>query len=272
MRYIEFGGGLGDVIHQVFTDGGYRSLERLSARDRVKVGIISHNPACHTLFDHHPRRDQMELVTPGYWGPADDIAMRRQFGLPKYHGTPTDESIPVRFYSDPASEAEVDAVVGRSQVLVVAPCAGESDRDLPEKDLNLVLRRAEVGRFTLVQIGKDYSRNDRPSEFRIRNLFTTAPIIDWINQLSVPATLRLIAGAEGVVTAHSAVNMMAWYLHRRQLLLYPPHVQDRHFLRPDQWSFGVWKEPYSALTHHGLFGDRHPVETFFASLQNKNAP
>lgn len=269
MRYIEFGGGLGDVIHQVYTDGGYRSLEGLPPHERVKIGIISHNPACATLFDNHPKRSQLEIVAPGYWLPQDDLRMRSLHGLPRYEGTPIDPNLPLRFYPTAAEWQAIERITRRHRLIVLAPNAGEVDRDIPLLRMCGILERIADTDLVPVQVGLDYSRNDRPLEQRYSR-FHRAPFIDLVGFLSVPGTLRLVAESQAVVSCHSAVNMMAWYQERRQLLLYPEHVRQRHFLRPDQWSFGVWREPYSALTHHGLFGDDHPVESFFAALKEQS--
>lgn len=265
MRYIEFGGGLGDVIHQVFTDGGYRSLEALLPHERVKVGIISHNPACASLFDHHPKRAQLDIVTPGYWCPEDDAKMRRIHELPRYNGTPIDDRLPVRFYPSPEEALALAKITRLKRLVVLAPNAGEPDRDIPFSIMSAILKRLWQDDWVPVQVGYDYDRNGRPPEQRYGRIFP-GPFIDLVGFLSVPATLDLVAKASGVITCHSAVNMMAWYQQRRQLLLYPNHVLERHFRRPDQWSFGVWREPWSALTHHGVFHDSHPIEAFFAAL------
>ncbi len=268
MRYIEFGGGLGDVIHQVFTDGGYRSLEALLPHERVKIGIISHNPACASLFDHHPKRAQLDIVTPGYWCPEEDTKMRRIHDLPRYDGTPIDSRppvLPVRFYPSPTESCALARITRQKRLVVLAPNAGEPDRDIPFGVMQYILNRLLQADCIPVQVGLDYARNDRPPEQRYGRIFR-GPFIDMVGFLSVPATLELVAKAAGVITCHSAVNMMAWHQQRRQLLLYPNHVLARHFLRPDQWSFGVWREPWSALTHHGLFQDTQAIEAFFAAL------
>jgi hypothetical protein len=268
MKYIEFGGGLGDVIHQVFTDGGYRSLEALLPHERVKVGIISHNPACATLFDHHPKRHQLEIVAPGYWLPEQDASMRRAHELPRYDGTPIDPNLPLNFYPSRSEVQALDRITRRHRLIVLAPNAGEVDRDIPFARMTDILDRIRDTEFVPAQVGLDYERNDRPPEMRYSK-YHRAPFIDLVGYLSVPATLALVASAAAVVTCHSAVNMMAWHQKRRQLLLYPEMVRQRHFVRPDQWSFGVWREPWSALTHHGLFHDSHPVESFFNALRSE---
>src|SRR5437773_1411884 len=73
--YIEYGGGLGDVLVQMHAGGSYHLLDHLSPGDRATVVLITHNPHARELFDYHPRADQFEVRDLGYTSPKDIPAM-----------------------------------------------------------------------------------------------------------------------------------------------------------------------------------------------------
>jgi ADP-heptose:LPS heptosyltransferase len=91
-----------------------------------------------------------------------------------------------------------------------------------------------------------------------------------VDQLSVPGTAVLLQGALGLVTCHSALNILGWHLGIPQLLLYPDAVRDRHFRRKDQWSFGA----DNGKTWHSTFQEFRPqlLEDFVKGLHVPPVP
>jgi hypothetical protein len=48
-----------------------------------------------------------------------------------------------------------------------------------------------------------------------------------------------VQASAGLVTCHSALNLLAWHVRKPQLLLYPRSAWERHMRVPDQWAFGI---------------------------------
>jgi ADP-heptose:LPS heptosyltransferase len=84
--------------------------------------------------------------------------------------------------------------------------------------------------------------------------------------LTVPGVCRLLQQSSGLVTTHSSLNILAWYLRKPQLLLYPPHTAAAHFspTSDPRWSFG---RDYPETTHcpFAAFTPAH-LARFLASL------
>ncbi len=76
-------------------------------------------------------------------------------------------------------------------------------------------------------------------------------VVGAIDRLTVPGVGEALRRARGLVTCHSSLNILAWRMRQPQVLLYPPAVQQVHFCRVNEWSFG---QNYPE-TRHGLFDD-----------------
>jgi len=85
--------------------------------------------------------------------------------------------------------------------------------------------------------GRSYDRHGR-SELR-KWPQAEGDIIDVVDRLSVPGTCALVQASAGLVTCHSALNLLGWHLRKPQLLLYPRSAWERHIRVPDQWAFGI---------------------------------
>jgi len=257
--YLEYGGGLGDVLDQCFYRGSYNYLARLKPGQRAKVAIISHNPFVPELFQWHPKRGQIEVVNCGYWhGQEANIQGRRRYKLPpegalnRLPDAPAPDD--VRFYPSPEDEKVLSEIFPDAQpetrrVIVLALTAGLPDRTIPLELAAPLADQLTLAGYRLVLTGRTYERHGR-QEVR----FTAAPVpgvIDAVDRLSVPGVCALVQASAGLVTAHSALNLLAWHLRKPQVLLYPRSAWERHIRKPDQWAFGIGYPE----TVHGCFED-----------------
>lgn len=262
--YIEYGGGLGDVFSGLYHRGSYNLLENLRAGEQATVALICHNPHAQELFENHPKRSQISILNLGYWNPHEDSLKRAEHKLPRPGGLnrlPEGRSEPVQFYPT-ENDKEVLARLNGRPYVVLAPAAGESSRNIPEPLLDLIVRRLlKVPGLRLVVTGRSYQRFDR-REVAVN--YHDPRVINLVDQLTVPGTAVLLQGALGLVTCHSALNILGWHLGIPQLLLYPDAVKERHFRRKDEWSFGA----DNGKTWHCTFQEFRPqlLEEFVERL------
>ena len=244
--------GLGDVLAQLFCRGSYNVLRDLRPGEKAKVALITHNPFAKELFAWHPKRSQMEVVDCGYWHGAEaDAAGRKKLGLPapgalnRLPPQPTPETL--SFIPRPrtsgagggAGDGFFTEGTGGDKRVKAGHCAGAgggaAGAEHPRALAREIMRRLAPG-FRLVITGRSYDRHGR-SELR-KWPQAEGEIIDVVDRLSVPGTCALVQ-ASGLVTCHSALNLLAWHLRKPQLLLYPRSAWERHIRVPDQWAFGI---------------------------------
>jgi hypothetical protein len=287
--YMEFGGGLGDVIHQMFT-GPYGLLDTLQTGQTAEVNLVCHNPGAREMFEWHPKRGQFTLRDHGYWDGADDEAKRKEFGMPpagtqlrrgdnwdpiqfrpagsvRFNPRPdeieeanTEDGSPL-LHAERRWKSQLRQVTGPpKRFVLIAPGAGEADRDLPDVFVKEIIRLLGEAKFIPVLVGKNYARHGR----RERHYPGCADLIDT---LTAPATALLAQKAAGVVACHSALAVLAWHLRKPSLLLYPEAVKKRHFESRDQWSFGAGH----AECFHTTFGKESValVEKFFTAMRKE---
>lgn len=250
--YMEFGGGLGDVFNQMYDRGTYNVLRDLQPGESAKVVLISHNPFVKELFEHHPKRHQLQIHDLGYWhGVEADCQARKLHQLPppgENRKLPEKDSDFV--FHCPVADDELIAAIPKP-FIVLALAAGLPDRTIPEKIVEQILPALRAAGYTLVSTGRTYDRHGR-KEFSL-NMYN-ADVIDAVDHLTVPGTTKLVQASAGLITCHSALNILAWQLHKPQLLLYPRSVYERHIVPKDQWAFGV-DQPQ---TIHAQFDDFTP--------------
>jgi hypothetical protein len=266
MEYdIEFGGGLGDIFYQMCVEGGYRLLDRLGPQDRARVILISHNPFASELFRWHPHAPQIEVRDLGYWLPQDDARMRLEHGLPYRRSSYPVAATPVVFHPSPEDLA-VLGELGSERCVVFAASAGLPDRDLPVEIVERLAALSGAAGLLPVFTGRNYERHGR-REYRPPQ----GVGCDLVDRLSVPGVARLLEQAVGLVSCHSALNLLGWLMRKPQLLLYPPSVEERHIARRDQWAFGIdFPE-----CRHATIGDPRIealADSFFADLSRTPLP
>lgn len=237
MHYdLEYGGGLGDMFYQLYERSSYNVLRDLAPGDTAQVVLVVLNPFAHELFAHHPKRDQFVVRTEGYWAPANDVAERQARGLAP---AGANYRLPVKtggveFYPSPEDQARLDALPER--YLVLAAGAGSPDRSFPDALVRDVVEELRLGsRLPVVAVGRSYERDGRSEPVM------PPTVINYVDQLSVAGTAKLVQRAAGLVTAHSALNLLGWCERVPQLLLFPQSVLDHHAVngKYDQWLFGA---------------------------------
>jgi hypothetical protein len=231
--YLEYGGGLGDIFYQMFSEGSYSVLQDMKVEDRATVVLITHNPHVRELFDYHPKADQIEVKDLGYWLPEQDSVMRKKCGLPEPKPPLPVRNHRIEFYPAPSDEPVLRGLCGQRYVIFSAS-AGLPGRSIPPNLVEPLLRQAVACSLLPVFVGRSYERLAR-MEYRSRS----SEALDLVDQLTVPGVGRLVQDAAGVVCCHSAINILAWLLRKPQLLLYPKEVYQQHLLHHDMWAFGA---------------------------------
>lgn len=235
MRFVEFGGGLGDVFNAIYNTDRYASLERLAPDGKATVVIVSHNPHVKELFEWHPKRAQLTVMSLGYWLPSEDAEKRRLHGIPPAGPQIRSYQASVAYHPSPEDLAIVRQVRSRGRYVVIASAAGtEPSRDLP-KGMREDALEASVGRgYRVVLLGRGYKLFARAE-----HEWKQGPMVDnLIDRLSVPGTAEMVLGAEAVVTCHSALCILSWHARKPTFVGYPEYVYKRHFERMDEHSFG----------------------------------
>jgi len=245
IHYAEFGGGLGDVFHQIFTGPYWHLLRDLSPEDRVRCAIICHNPHARELFEWHPKRAQMELLNFPYWNVKEDRKYRDRHNLPRLIVPSPFTPGPIEFYmsaNETEKLAEFKKKLEGGPYVLFSATAGTLNRNFP-RQLATELLTLMAKHVRVVLVGRNYRRNNRRLEWRAADLIDSltppsANILDVVDAFSVPGIANLLKGSAGLVTCHSALNILGWHFRTPQLLLYPEQVRRRHFVNPDGWAFG----------------------------------
>ena len=228
-------GGLGDIFFQMYYRGSYNNLRDLRSNDTAVVHLVTHNPHARELFDYHENASQIEVHDWGYcWG-EKEAALYAKLNTSAFINNELPEKDNLLFFNYPEKELVSELIT--KKYVVISASAGDKDRTFPPELLDNIIKHfiAKTDLY-LVAVGKSYTRNDR-----IELQYPDNPrIINIIDKLSVPATAVVLQNSQGLITAHSAFNIMGWLERIPQLLLYTQGVLDRHFQnnQTDQWSFG----------------------------------
>lgn len=262
--YIEYGGGLGDVWQGMYTRGSYNVLRDLEPDETATVALACHNPFARELFEWHPKRNQLELLDLGYWDVRDDAEHRGKHKLPRRGALgrlPEKPNGPrdIEFYPSPEDldvfkELATTRPIRQDggQFVVFSASAGEPDRNLPPAIVRQILERLHQENVPVIAVGRSYARNDRVEQAIECDL---PNFINLIDRLSTPGTAFLLSRATGIVTCHSALSLLGWYMAKPMLLLYSKPSYERHIVPrngrkgPDQWAFGI----ENGRTVHCLF-------------------
>jgi len=259
---VEYGGGLGDVFAQSYHNNSLNLFANLQPQDTATVFFVCANPFAGELFAYHPNRSQIAVRELGYWMVDHDAENRRLHNMPPagsvYRLPP--QAGPIVFYPSAQDLVELSRFDPRATV-VVAASAGLSDRNIPHDMLEQVVDYLlATTTFTIAYTGRTFDRHGRIEQAPgSRN----PRVLNLIDKLSVPGTAYLVQQCKGLVTAHSALNLLGWHEHKPQLLLYPQSVVNRHshrradgLMQWDQWMFGA-NRPNTQHTVFELFGPAH---------------
>lgn len=221
-------GGLGDCIRQCFMYDGYF---RLSSEERGECVIHSHNAFADELVKWHP------AVIEGRWA-----VVKKTFDPPSHNNDELGDVVPAgyipTFYG--ADKEKLARLVPEGSYVVIAPDAGNSGKSLPDEvlkealcsywlDLPIVLvGNTDPGAGSNIYRGKD-------------KIFQN--VIDLRNQLNVPETIEAVKNARRVYTAHSAVNIIAWFYDIPQTVCLPRQLHHDIYVSgthtPSQHDYGM---------------------------------
>lgn len=237
---FEFGGGLGDVLYQMYDRNVYNVLRDMGPNDHATVWLVCINPFAEELFTKHPRASQITVRSMGYWWPSEDAAKRLEYKMPPPGSNRTLPSAnsPIDFFPTEHDNAVLAQLPAK--YVVVAAAAGTPDRSIPQATLDRIVEQllASDPLLSIVLIGRSYERQDRQE---LRPVVQDPRIIDLIDELTVAGTAALVRDSQGVVTAHSSLSILAWLEHKAVLLVCPQRVLDVHARKGkyDQWLFGA---------------------------------
>lgn len=264
-QFWEFGGGLGDVIHQCYDGGYYNLLDEITSP--VDIVIICHNPYAYELFEGHPKRALMNVRVFPYWTPDHNAAMRSHYGLPPVPSNIRNGLFPRRpdgmnlylLQGDDVALSQID-----SRYVVICQGAGLPSRELPIPLVHETIQHLVSMGFRCVISGRTFERSGRQEALKD---YAGPGVINLIDRLSVPGSLQLIRNCTAMVTGHSALNIAGWWERKPQLLLYPEQVRQFHFMKKDQWSFGKeYPDTFQAVLEDS-YGVKMAVDNFLAHMR-----
>ena len=238
MIYFEYGGGLGDVINQIFRSCSYQCLETLDGMDRATIGLICHNIHVKEIFENHPKRDFFEAkLVPYFHGVPNETSVRMEHGIDLPVNFPQRCDLPITFYNLESDAEFVNKLAGKKYV-VLLPNAGQSDRSFSQEMFQEICEfiLEKTPDLNIVYIDRTYERvlriNVKYSDFENERFYNFCDLV------SVPATINLIKASSGVISAHSSMILPTWHYNIPNVCLFPEHIRHRHFAKGDEWSFG----------------------------------
>lgn len=242
-----YGGGLGDIINQIFRNKTYNSLNELKPEDTCDVILITHNPFAKELFQFHPKASQLNISIPGYWGPAQNAEMYKKHGI-----SLSPDNLPVHPNSQPIffhSTEDGDMLDSINKLsgkkVVMSAGAGEIERNIPTQLIESISNYLTDKSIFLIPVGKNYNRPQlvgggfkRPEPTYKENPL----IVSLIDKLTIPGTINLVKQADGIIACHSATCLMAWNLRKPNVTLLPRSLGSKHGIAQRQineWTFGL---------------------------------
>jgi len=265
--YVEFGGGLGDIINQMFRTPNYRYFEGIT--EKTAALLITHNPYAAEIFKYHPGRELIEVIMEHWVHPHEAEEKIRRPLLHKGYVRimPSNAAnTPVNLYISPEDRQIIDDMVNNSspderpagqacRYIVIQPFAGMRERDIPVDIVKSVISHV-VSEYNLKVIlaGRSYERigadhSEEKGDLFIDGETPDLSVINLIDRLSVPGVLEVVKNCALFFGSHSSLNIAAWHYNKPCVVLYDEATKERHFRRTDEWSFG--KD--NRTTRHGLF-------------------
>lgn len=258
-RYFEIGGGIGDALNDIYRYGGYAQLQAMRPPDEAVVTCVSHNPHIVELFQHWPEGPKLTVRYFPWWD--DWNRERRKNRLPNPPMKTIRKNGVVNFHSHPS---DVEGLVQLPlEYVLFSVSAGQLFRNIPDEIVAALMFKSP---YRGVFVGREYKRNGYGNHKREEKIWCGSNATCLINQLSIPATVNAIRDprCKGVVTAHSALSIVAGHERKPMLLLYPEEVRIAHFRKKDQWS---WYQD-DPQVFHGTFDQWKPLaEKFFNHIK-----
>lgn len=249
--YLGFGGGLGDVVHDVLRE---RAMWRVPSlvKDygcRIRVYTLCHNDGVNDLFRFNPYihehvsegwhpctpEDAIRFANPidDFYPLQQDSYFRREYGMDFQLEQPD-------IYLSREEQAHLAAITGQRPLIVAQPFAGLSDRDAFdsetfEKLVGHILRLEPQARIAVV--GKNHQRTHKYSEERLD--FSHPSVLNLIDRVGIRFAWHLTRQCDAFVGAHSNLIRTAWDARRRNVCVMPwPSMAD-HLERIDgKYTYG----------------------------------
>ena len=250
--YIEFGGGLGDIINQMFRTTNYRYFETIT--ERTMALLICHNPYATEIFKYHPKKDLIEVRLEPWSHPREaETKIRKPLCSEGYFRRKPlmRQNVGIKIYSSLEDKKLLESIEGK--YAVIQPYAGTRERDVPAGIINTTSKYlADKYNLKSVIIGRSYIRERANHSEEIGAIFdSNENVINMIDTLTVPGTIEAVSNCALFFGSHSSMNIAAWHYKKPCVVLYDEETRKRHFQRTDEWSFGKdFKD-----TRHGFFGE-----------------
>jgi len=241
--FVEFVGGLGDVIWTMHYTCKYTSLSALGPDEKRRVVVLSHNPASAEFFKWHPKAAQLDILTLPYtspWGPEQ----RRAHGL---GDEPFDTGIrqphPIRFYPSP-EDAPVLAWLASRRFIAFCLSASESHRSIPRENAETAAALAKSYGYEVMVFGRRYSPQHIHGKTKIvmQHVEVTLEglpgVTSLIDRLSAPGTVEALRLAAGTFCTHSALCLASWFLQKPTFTMVKQDAHERDFLTKGGYAFG----------------------------------
>lgn len=254
MKTVMLYGELSECICSLYETDCYANV--CSTTDVMGVILAGTNPFLHELFLHHPNRTNLilidlfghydRLLDGGIKGAAlmEALVSLSGFEITDLVGSPGLHK-PEFYASD-----DVDAY----EPIVIQPCAGSAERDLPIPVLRRIVRDCLAAGRDVHITTRSYVRwrlgRQIHSEEIIPSDVASLPGVFWHRTLSLPATLNLIKKCALFVGCHSSLLQAAWHEGRPVHALYPPDCKDWDGNRHDKIAASG---AFFANTRHQLF-------------------
>lgn len=243
-RHIEFLGGLGDVINRCHQCDWYVSLSEMKPGDRATVFYLSHNSAGLSLFRWIKTEGTVLVLNVGFSARWNDPAWRMERGLPRVDLYPYDIRR-IDYYPSAADATELASLYRLGPYIAFVCSAGTPERTIPESLREAAATIALAVGLKVVTLGGNYARNSSdPTIAGIKreevHLSARYGVVDMIDRLSVPGSIKAIERAAAVFTAHTALCLASWYVRQPTFLLYNEFVQTNYVPRgPHGYLFGM---------------------------------
>lgn len=227
METVAFVGGLGDILHQVWTSDRYVRLSRPREGVRAKVVVSCPNPGAKELFAWHPKASTYDLVEVPFHGTWSSDVWSNYGVEEEIPPLGRDPSEPIEFYQS-SIDYGVQSELKGAPYLVFAISAGTDDRNIPADVATRATETALKYGYKILVVGRTYApifhESVRPND-DVHRHETRLPgwdgVVDGVDRLSVPGTLEAIRGAAGFFGAHSSMCVASWHLRKPTFVLLP---------------------------------------------------
>ena len=232
MNYVEFGGGLGDVINQCYRFGGYDHLGK--TKEKTAILLLCHNKFALEIFEQHPNNNKFEMHYEGYPSFAEANIIRHRLREKGYHPVsyPAPNPSSVTFY--PTESDKILLSTLPPKYVAFQPFSGCSDRDIPPQMVNDIDTYFASLSIPLVMIGRNYERKAKLT----REETTSKTMINTVDKLTVPGTIELVSRSSLFIGGHSSMILLAWHRRVNNFMLIPQAIEDKWFQGHNEWNFG----------------------------------